>query len=191
MSDELRRCKARHGQMLNVQCEGEVTEQTRHIDDHHARLGEKTIRWDDLVAVYPEKCRAHIRRSYDQKLVQCEIEVVLDVRHFGDHKLGDFRWQDRVAIYPDTREFSREVNDDVARTLEAMARADQTQVGGRHYSEMKIQPWVVIEALDLDFFHGNALKYLMRAGRKGPALEDLKKAKHYIEKCIEREERRG
>lgn len=192
----IRRCKARHGQSLWVRCEGEVTEQTRHVDDHHAQVGGETVRWNHLVAVYPERCRAHVRRGYDQQLVRCELEAVGPAPHDGDHQLGDFRWQDRVAIYPGSEEFRRQVDNDVARTLEAMGRSDvanpnRTQVGGSHYSEMKIPPWAVIESLGLDFFQGNALKCLMRAGRKGPALEDLKKAKHYIEKCIEREERAG
>jgi hypothetical protein len=78
----------------------------------------------------------------------------------------------------------------VGRALTGLANPDRTQVAGDHYTSMQIQPWAVIESLGLDFFQGNALKYLMRAGRKGPALEDLKKARHYIEKCIEREERR-
>ena len=59
-----------------------------------------------------------------------------------------------------------------------------TQVGGDHYRQNKVQPWDIVDDWGLDFYRGNALKYLLRAGRKGPAVEDLKKAKHYIEKCI-------
>ena len=46
----------------------------------------------------------------------------------------------------------------------------------------------VIEAHDLGFCLGNALKYILRAGKKGPALEDLKKAKWYLERQIAAEE---
>lgn len=44
----------------------------------------------------------------------------------------------------------------------------------------------IIEALELDFHTGNALKYLVRAGKKDPAkeLEDLKKAAWYIYRKI-------
>lgn len=38
----------------------------------------------------------------------------------------------------------------------------------------------VIEALNLGFHSGNALKYLWRAGLKGSLLEDLGKAKWYL-----------
>lgn len=40
----------------------------------------------------------------------------------------------------------------------------------------------------LDFLTGNAIKYIWRAGLKDDKLEDLKKAKWYIERLIEKEE---
>jgi len=44
----------------------------------------------------------------------------------------------------------------------------------------------VIEAFGLGFRLGNAIKYLLRAGRKGDAVEDLKKAAWYLQREIER-----
>lgn len=46
----------------------------------------------------------------------------------------------------------------------------------------------VIEAWGLGFHLGNAVKYLARAGRKGPAIEDLQKARWYIDREIARME---
>lgn len=67
----------------------------------------------------------------------------------------------------------------------------QTQVGGDHYTAMPVQPWDVIDTWPLEqrigFYRGNAIKYLMRAGRKGPAAEDYRKARHYLDKLIEAE----
>lgn len=57
------------------------------------------------------------------------------------------------------------------------------QVGGDHYVKRTIQPWDVIKEYGLDFFTGNALKYLMRHEDKG-GLEDLKKARHYLDEKI-------
>lgn len=69
-----------------------------------------------------------------------------------------------------------------------MAASDR-QVGGDHYKTLDVQPWDVIDAWSdehrIGFYRGNALKYLMRAGSKGDAAEDLQKAVHYIEKLIE------
>lgn len=56
------------------------------------------------------------------------------------------------------------------------------QVGGDHYARHAIQPWDIIDAYGLDFYEGNALKYLLR--RKGNRLEDLRKCMHYLEKCV-------
>lgn len=42
----------------------------------------------------------------------------------------------------------------------------------------------VIEAWQLDFCLGNAVKYISRAGKKDDMVQDLKKAKWYIERKI-------
>lgn len=44
----------------------------------------------------------------------------------------------------------------------------------------------VIEAWELGFCLGNAVKYVARAGKKGDALEDLKKARWYLDHEIAR-----
>lgn len=41
----------------------------------------------------------------------------------------------------------------------------------------------------MNFCLGNAMKYIWRAGLKGDAIEDLKKARWYLEREIERLER--
>lgn len=48
----------------------------------------------------------------------------------------------------------------------------------------------VIEAWDLDFCLGNTLKYIARAGKKRDvaALEDLRKARWYLDRAIQHEE---
>lgn len=43
----------------------------------------------------------------------------------------------------------------------------------------------VIEAWALGFSLGNAVKYIARCGRKGDMLEDLKKARWYLDHTIE------
>lgn len=44
----------------------------------------------------------------------------------------------------------------------------------------------VIEAWGLGFNLGNAVKYISRAGRKGDRLEDLQKARFYLDREIKR-----
>ena len=44
--------------------------------------------------------------------------------------------------------------------------------------------WMTREELT-GFLRGNAIKYLARAGKKGPAIDDYKKALDYLERLIE------
>ena len=66
--------------------------------------------------------------------------------------------------------------------------ATSKQVGGDHYAVMKIQPIEFILANELGFCEGNVIKYLCRYKRKN-GLEDLKKARQYLDFFIERESR--
>lgn len=57
------------------------------------------------------------------------------------------------------------------------------QVGGSHY-QLPIQPWDYIVANNMGYLEGNIIKYVTRYKDKN-GLEDLKKAKHYLEKLME------
>lgn len=50
----------------------------------------------------------------------------------------------------------------------------------------------VIEAWDLDFHLGNVVKYVSRAGRKSESpLQDIKKAKWYLDRWLEKNNSEG
>lgn len=66
------------------------------------------------------------------------------------------------------------------------AGANTIQVGGQHYKQFKHETWDVILDWGLGYLDGNAVKYLSRWRHKG-GIEDLKKARHYIDKLIETE----
>lgn len=63
--------------------------------------------------------------------------------------------------------------------------ANDQQVGGAHYQKA-IQVWDYIAANGLGYFEGNVVKYVSRWRDKG-GVEDLRKARHYIDKLIELE----
>ena len=76
--------------------------------------------------------------------------------------------------------------------------ANDIQEGGNHYKEMKVQPWDAMEAWlspnqFRGFLIGSAIAYLARVNTKGVegkgGIQDIKKAKHYLEKLIELEEK--
>jgi hypothetical protein len=53
-----------------------------------------------------------------------------------------------------------------------------------HYRGEGMEAIDVIEAFDLGFRLGNAVKYILRAGKKGDALVCLKKARWYLDREI-------
>lgn len=63
-------------------------------------------------------------------------------------------------------------------------KASEIQEGGGHYKKYPIQPTEFIHKNGLSFIQGNVIKYLMRYKDKN-GIEDLKKAKHYIDLLIE------
>lgn len=62
----------------------------------------------------------------------------------------------------------------------------ETQVGGNHYKDLKIQPIEFIHANNIPFCEANAIKYLCRWRHKN-GKQDLLKARHYIDLLIELE----
>ena len=60
------------------------------------------------------------------------------------------------------------------------------QIGGSHYKNMVVQPSEFINKNKLQFAEGNAIKYICRHAYKGE-VQDLEKAKHYIDMIIERD----
>lgn len=73
--------------------------------------------------------------------------------------------------------------------------ASKHMIGGTHYTDMPIQPWDVIDTWPLEqrigFYRGTALAYVMRAGSKGDAAEDIAKSVHTLQKLAEVMESEG
>ena len=59
----------------------------------------------------------------------------------------------------------------------------------QHYTFGSLEVIDAIEAWQLGFHLGNVVKYVARAAHKGRYLEDLKKARWYLEREIARSER--
>lgn len=62
--------------------------------------------------------------------------------------------------------------------------ANSHQCGGDHYRSDGPQHWDFAAALGLDYFQGQVTKYVVR-WRKKNGLQDLEKARHFLDKYIE------
>ncbi len=68
--------------------------------------------------------------------------------------------------------------------------ANDHQVGGTHYQTAGgLEHWDIVEMFGLSYMEGQITRYLFRWRKKG-GIEDLHKARHYLDKMIEIEERR-
>ena len=66
----------------------------------------------------------------------------------------------------------------------------KTQVGGEHYKKYAIQPTEYILKNNMNFIEGNIIKYVTRYKDKN-GLEDLRKARHYLDILISEMEKDG
>jgi hypothetical protein len=86
-----------------------------------------------------------------------------------------------AVIFDDGRGFSIPPTETIA-----AAPALAHQEGGNHYKGLAIQPVEYIHKNGIGFCEGSAIKYLTRWRAKG-GIEDLKKARHFIDLLIEME----
>lgn len=94
-------------------------------------------------------------------------------------------WQDGLAL----------AAENIARMRGQELPASARQEGGDHYRRLAVQPWDAMQAWMPQkafegYLRGCALKYLARCDAKG-GLQDVRKARHYLEKLIEVMESKG
>lgn len=77
-------------------------------------------------------------------------------------------------------------SDPLGKPPNALAR----QEGGGHYKDLKIQPIEYIHANGIPFAEGCVIKYVSRWRVKG-GVQDLEKARHFLDLLIELETRDG
>lgn len=68
-----------------------------------------------------------------------------------------------------------------------MGAANERQIGGTHYKvEGAVEHWDIVAQWGLDYFQGQITKYVMRWKKKG-GIQDLEKARHFLDKYMELE----
>lgn len=81
---------------------------------------------------------------------------------------------------------NRDLDDDQADVCKHCDPEPDTVNHPNHYTQGGIEVIDAIEAWGLGFCEGNVVKYVARAKFKMGELEDLKKARWYLDRCIEK-----
>lgn len=151
------------------------------------------------------QCRARLVGESGDARCQIWTNADPEGRHVGDHDAYGRRWTnsnepsgmvqcessnlgDRCAIFAPKGQAHPMPHRRGARKWNDQSSSMGDQVGGDHYAKFKIQPWDIWVEYGLDAFTGTVVKYLLRAGHKGDKLEDLRKARHTLDRLIEIEE---
>lgn len=112
----------------------------------------------------------------DMKREWEEDELRYEVEKARSGKTDFFEYLEKQGMH--------DLADKIEQEAKSNNSANDVQVGGSHYKDKKIQPWDFIVANGIGYLEGCAIKYLCRWRDKG-GIDDLKKARHYLEKLIE------
>lgn len=112
---------------------------------------------------------------------------------YCDEKIG---WRDPNKEYTSAlaktednmRETGRTLGEAIRSTIEEQVKNASNVNHPSHYNDGKIEVIDYIEDQNLNFHLGNVVKYVSRAGKKDKdkTIEDLKKARWYLDRYIEK-----
>ena len=125
-----------------------------------------------------ERCSYYLRRYLEQEIEVNESDLKV---------INDKKKEVNVSVEATDEQIdTKEALDDVKEPVENDPVNHPT-----HYTDTKIEVIDYIEDKGLNFNRGNVIKYVSRAGKKDPnkEVEDLEKARFYLNREIERLEK--
>lgn len=159
----------------------------------HPRLGDQAeaLTWEDLPCGCGERCSGHGDRLSEDQEASPGREWVIDVCRtcgrmatwpFCEHRperaalTGAYvPWTEAVTV--------KEIIPNPARGAGGSVTTERVNHPSHYNGVPGIECIDVVE--HFSFVRGNAIKYLWRAGAKGDLVEDLEKAKWYIQREID------
>ena len=121
----------------------------------------------------------------------CYFDDGLGYTYFPDHcpyKEGSADWRKAEDYARHDVEQTMTAQNNIRQDVEKLIEKYENDVVNHpsHYAEgRKYEPIDVIEDWDLGFHLGNTVKYIARAGRKDNIIQDLEKARWYLDRKIE------
>lgn len=130
----------------------------------------------DRVSIRPS-CFGRFSSAASQGCLSCKSSIDCIPQNEEMTMAGDKSWMEIPYQGDQDKETPRSVH------------VDDHQVGGDHYRSKAVQPWSAMASwMSPDefsgFLRGNVIKYVARCNDKG-GIEDLLKARHYLDKLIE------
>lgn len=104
-----------------------------------------------------------------------------------DRRLNDAtpeEWDDAFNALQQHIDMKSSKPTDWVNTATFVPKASEKQVGGNHYKKFMIQPAEFCYYNNIPYLEATAIKYLCRWKDKG-GIQDLEKAKHFIDLLIE------
>lgn len=92
-------------------------------------------------------------------------------------------WDLFEDVHEPTEEDYRKMAEEDLRIIEKLSKEGKLENPSRYVGKSGMQVFDVINEFGLDFYEGNALKYLIRYKKKN-GLEDLKKCRDYLDYMI-------
>jgi hypothetical protein len=133
-----------------------------------------------------EPCKNHDRwepKEEKEKISMADIcaKFVLEKQMHGAAKYIDKKRHDMVDAITDAMMEITFENNPGAAASDCVKEFDTVHKPSHYAKGRRFEPKDVIADWELGFNLGNALKYISRCGRKGDPIEDLQKAKEFID----------
>ena len=126
----------------------------------------------------------------EREMVECDTwgqreQVLIDNNFIYDSERDEWRNSTSVGVVNELMHLS---NDSFLYFVYGGKNKQDTINHPAYYTDGKIEVSDFIADKNLNFFRGNVLKYICRAGKKDPdkEIEDLKKAEWYLNREINR-----
>lgn len=162
----------------------------RSVDGFQGQINGRTFLWDHAGRAGFND-RARLVRLAKITLLREPVRPQVDVEAFGEAQFNAERLRELGVAWATSAPSQADMLARFAATgrrgTDPKPDANATQVGGSHYKVQQIQPWDFIAANGIGFLAGNVIKYVARFDKKN-GVEDLKKARHYLDKLIELEQ---
>jgi hypothetical protein len=140
-----------------------------YIDDNLVKSSKPCQQWDAQTQSYVNVIEDHIEAEHE-KMTKDPVGYELYNAPENTLPLGN---KDKVNDQENIKNLQRPLE-------------KEEVTNPKHYNERKMEPLDYIIANELDFLEGNIIKYITRYTYKG-GVNDLLKARTYLEKIIERE----